>query len=480
MGRRRVTKVVAITFAILTPLCLILSLTFALPAYLSTKALKSDISRGRFDQKTRDDAKRSAASLHRLFSLVGMLGIHQIARATHLNVSDVKEELSALVADSPTLGGADHQKRYLIAFQNLAEARGTGGLMGAYAVVVIDKGKWRVEKTGSDSSLHIFDQIPISMPSEYLDLYGTDPADWRNTNLSPHFPYAAQIWIALWKKQFGEQLDGVITLDPVAVSYLLQATGPITLKSGEEVTSANVVKKTLVDEYKIYSADNAARKAYLVDIMNRTAEKIAEKKFSYLSLLSGVQKSILEHRLLLYSVNPEVEKSLVSTLLAGSLDTGAQNQYRAVIENVDGSKLDYYLKRSVKITSTSCSLPRKTEVSLTLANTVGRGQKLPAYVLTRADIGKPQDLVPGQHHFKLFIYGPKDSHLIDAYSPGHGAKTGKISVERMRPILVWDIDLPPGQSWTVVSHFAGGRGAITWYDQPLVSKSSVKIDDKCR
>jgi hypothetical protein len=479
MGRRQIAKVIVVTLAIFTTLVIVLSLIFVMPTYFSTQALRSDITQGRFDQSTHDDAKRSAASLHRLFSLLGAPGVNQLLSAVGLNFDAIHNELGALVAHSPTLAGANHPAKYLIAFQNLAEARGTGGLMGAYAVVVVDKGKWRVERTGSDASLHIFDQIPISMPSEYLQLYGMDPADWRNSNLSPHFAYAAQIWIALWKKQFGEQLDGVITLDPVAISYLLQATGPITLKSGEEVTSTNVVKKTLVDEYKIYSTDNAARKAYLVDIMNRTIKKIAEKKFSYRSLLSGVQKAILEHRLLLYSTNADVEKSLASTLLAGSLDTSAQNQYRAVVENVDGSKLDYYLKRSVEISSTSCSVPRKTQVRVSLTNTVGQGEKLPAYVLTRADIGKPADLFPGQHHFKLFIYGPKGSRLIDAYSPGHGVKAGKIATERMRPILVWDIDLPPGQSWTVMSNFAGGQGAITWYDQPLTFNSSVKIADRC-
>ena len=59
-------------------------------------------------------------------------------------------------------------------------------------------------------------------------------------NLSPHFPYAAQLMLSMWQRQFGQKLDGVIAIDPVALSYLLAVTGPVKLADGSSVTSANV------------------------------------------------------------------------------------------------------------------------------------------------------------------------------------------------------------------------------------------------
>ena len=71
---------------------------------------------------------------------------------------------------------------------------------------------------------------------------GSDPTtDYRDSNVSPNFPYAAQVWVAQWQAQSGQQLDGAITLDPTALSYLLRVTGPATLPDGTKVTPRNVV-----------------------------------------------------------------------------------------------------------------------------------------------------------------------------------------------------------------------------------------------
>ena len=477
--KKSILEMVALVAATFLALVIVLGFAVTVPTYLSVKQLRKDISNSSSSLKVAADAENVIASLDRIFWLMNAPVSRKIFSAAGINFGDIDDEVNAVIGQAFSLGGVDRPVKFLVAFQNSAEARGTGGLLGAYAVVVINNGTLRVERTGSDSSLRLFDQLPISMPAEFLNLYGTDPADWRNSNLSPHFPYGAKIWLALWEKQFKEKLDGVITMDPVAISYLLKATGPITLADGEQVTSTNVVKKTLVDAYKKYESDNTARKAYLVEILNAAAKKIESGEFSSLTLLQGLQSSILENRLLIYSDYVQVEKKLAPTLLGGSLDTNAQNQYRAVVQNIDGSKLDYYLKRSVRVISTECSPVRKTEVTVSLTNTVTNPQSLPAYVLTRGDTDKPANLVTGQHRMALFIYGPKGSELLDTYSPGRGRVLGKQSSERGRPIAIWDIDLLPGQTWSVVANFAKGAGPITWYDHPLGSPSTVQILDRC-
>ena len=90
------------------------------------------------------------------------------------------------------------------------------------------------------------------MPKEYIDLYRSDPAIWQNSNISPHFPYGATIWQALWKNQTGEQLDGVIAIDPTTISHVLESTNPISMGNGVTITADNVVQLTLKDAYKTY------------------------------------------------------------------------------------------------------------------------------------------------------------------------------------------------------------------------------------
>ena len=43
----------------------------------------------------------------------------------------------------------------------------------------------------------------------------------------------------MYRRRTGTTVDGVIAADPVALSYLLRATGPITLSSGASMTAEN-------------------------------------------------------------------------------------------------------------------------------------------------------------------------------------------------------------------------------------------------
>ena len=155
------------------------------------------------------------------------------------------------------------------------------------------------------------------------------------------------------------------------------------------------------------------------------------------------------------------------------------NEYRVVIQNIDASKLDYYLQKDVEIKSTSCDIPRKTTVSVTVTNTLKSGKGLPAYVLTRADKGKPADLITGQHRFKVFIYGPVGSSIVSAWRENLEYGIGGQAKERMRPVMVMEVDLKPLQSEKLQVNFAGGNGEVKFVDQPLVIPTNIAIKGGC-
>jgi len=429
---------------------------------------------------TSKNAVELSKNVDLLLSIANLPIVKQALTLTNLNFQPIKDEIISAVKVAPILAGADRPKRYLIAFQNTAEARGSGGILGAYAVVELDQGKLTVIKTGSNEALKWIDEIPIKMPEEFTSLYRSDPAIWQNSNLSPHFPYGAQIWLALWKKQFGQSLDGVIAVDPSALSYMLKATGPITLPTGKILTAENLVAQTLSTAYKEYEKDNAARKQYLVSIINATFKQLLSGEFSKLQMARALRQGIVENRILVYATESSVEAELVKTRLAGFMDTAPSNQYRVVVQNIDASKLDYYLERDISIRSLSCGVSAEVEVSVTVKNSLKSGVGLPAYVLTRADKSKPDAIIPGQHRFLLFIYGPPQSKLLSATRTSTTGSAGGVATERERPILVADLDLAPGMSEGVTTTFSGGIGKIQYHSQPLALKESVKINDACK
>ena len=414
-----------------------------------------------------------------LFFALGFPGLKQFLHFLNLDLTPIRTEINSIINASPFLLGSDSTKRYLVAFQNSAEARGTGGIIGAFAVIEFDKGKLSIIRTGSNSELKWLEEIPIKMPADFVNLYGSDPAIWVNSNISPHFPYGAEIWLALWKLQFKESLDGVIAVDPSALSYVLKSTGAIVLKSGETINSENVVSETLEKAYKTYEFDNRARKQLLVKIIDATAEKIEKGEYSKVDMARALMRGIQENRILVYSKKAAAQERILGTRLGGSLDSKKGNEFRTVIINTDASKLDYYLERKTVIRSISCGPDAKVEVRVKLFNSLKSAAGLPAYVLTRADKTKPVGLVPGQHRFLAFIYGPTSTDLIEARRSSDFGSPGGMARERFRPLLAVDVDLAPGRSEEIWAIFNRGIGPITYFSQPLVSPEEVTIEDKC-
>jgi hypothetical protein len=423
-----------------------------------------------------DDLQRDTRDLLRYLSLPG---IKQASKALGIDLFDIKPELLFTSKHFPELAGFDRPKRYMISFQNSAEARGTGGILGAYAIIEVNRGKLKVIKASSNVGLQHLSTLPIKHSDEYFELYGNNPGIWQNANLSPHFPYGAMNYLELWRLQTGEVLDGFIATDPIALSYFLKAMGTVTLSDGFQINSENIVEETLKSAYKRYENDNMARKEFLVTIMKSTFSKLLAREFSARKMPQALSHSIEENRLLFYTRSKQTQSENEETRLAGSLNKRPDNQYRVVILNTDASKLDYYLDREVAIETLTCAPNPTTQVSVYLKNQVVNAQDLPPYVLTRADKGKPKELVTGQHRFKVFIYGPFQSILIGG-SLGSGADgNARQASERERPIFIEDIDLAPDASEVIVAQFKGGTGRLTSSSQPLVRPEIVKIKDNC-
>ena len=427
------------------------------------------------------DSVNFAAKVDRVIADLDVPVVKQLLGSVGLDVSPIRQEIQSILQAGPTLAGGDGPKKYLVSFQNSAEARGTGGILGAFAILEMDKGQFKILRTGSNAALYSMSisTLPIDMPPEFLRLYGNNPGILQNSNLSPHFPYGAQIWMGLWKKAFNEDLDGVIAVDPSALSYILKATGPISLPNGEQITSENVVSETLEKAYKRFEKDNKARKDYLVQILNASAAKLVAQDFDKRKMVTGLIQGIIEHRILIYSTDMKAQEILSKSRVAGFMSKEPNNEFRTVIQNIDASKLDYYLDRNVVVESMECRDVKKTQVRIVVKNTLKSGKGLPAYVLTRADKGKPDDLITGAHRFKIFIYGPTGSKLVDAWRENRTANLGGASTERSRSVYVADVDLSPGESEELQANFAGGVGKITFIDQPLVIPTKISIKDKC-
>lgn len=352
----------------------------------------------------------------------------------------------------PAMLGARGKRTYLVAFQNNAEARGTGGLLGVYALVEVEDGRIRVRKIGSNTDLSNAPSVPVNLGRDFTAQWGADPALWVNANLDPHFPYAARIWLALWKRQTGQQLDGVLATDPVALGYLLRATGPVTLPGGERLTSADAVKLTMSDVYARYS-DNGERDAYLRSVARGVVQALVGGRGEPRALLTELGRAAGERRLLLYSTHPAEQREIARSSLAGTVATTPGPYAYVVVNNAAGSKMDYYLRRSIDYAAGECSGDRRrSRITVTFGNAARPSTPLPEYVAQRLDEGagtldqsEDTDAVVDL----VSVYGPRGGGVVRATLDGKRLALGS-GLAGGRPVWRFPLVVPAGAERVLV------------------------------
>jgi hypothetical protein len=384
----------------------------------------------------------------------------------------------------PSMLGAHGMQRYFVGLQNEAELRGTGGLAGAFAIVEADHGRITFTHFESDAALlpaATDKMIPTGLDfgPGYAAAYGASKPTSLivNSNLSPNFPYTAQIWARMWQRVSGEHIDATIALDPTTLGYFLAATGPVTLPGRGALTAANVVTLTERDEYTLFS-DNLARKAFLVSILKAVSGRLTSGAGSATQLARAASESSREQRLLVWSADPRVESQLAQTNFGGTIPRGKRPFAGVVLNNKAGGKLDFYLTRTMRYQRTGCDARRDVTVTITLTNHAP-ASGLPPYVRDRLDKHGPS-VRPGDNRSLLDYYASDGAELLSVDLNGKPT-TAAVEHDLGHPIFRVDLELPRATTQTLVLHLQEPAGvgepqlwrqpgvtplAVTYYSQP--------------
>uniref|UniRef100_A0A5Q5CC53 DUF4012 domain-containing protein n=1 Tax=Mycobacterium sp. (strain JLS) TaxID=164757 RepID=A0A5Q5CC53_MYCSJ len=364
------------------------------------------------------------------------------------NVAGLLENTTLAARLAPSMMGADGPRTYFMGFQTNAEARGTGGLLGGFGLLRFDNGTATVDTLASNRDLDGA-KASVELGPEFTDMYGfTNPlSDFRNSNLSSHFPYAAQIWKSMWAEQTGLNVDGVIVLDPVTLSYILGAVGPVRMPDGEVITKDNVVELTESTAYARFPTDQTARKMYLQDIASEVVRKITGRIESPQKLLDALGKAVGERRIAVWSSVPTEQEILEETPLAHTVPDDPAPYAEVVVNNLGGNKLDYYLRRQIEYVADGCSADtRMSTVTIRLANEAPK-TGLPDYVATapgiRPDV--PLDVPRGAMVTSVRLLATTGATLISALVDGQQVPVFS-GTERGHPTFEVQLGIPPGQS----------------------------------
>ncbi|GAB5077197.1 DUF4012 domain-containing protein [Arthrobacter sp. AD-310] len=381
------------------------------------------------------------------------------AREQLQSVEGTLSAASDAAAVLPGMLGSDSPRSFLLMIQNNAEARASGGIPGALAILEFDGGKLSLETQSSASDFGTMNPA-LPVDGEQQQIYTSRLGKYmQDVNLTPDFPTAASTAQAMWERRTGQRVDGVISIDPVALSYLLDATGPVNLNLGEirvnesaglpaRLSSENVVQTLLSDVYSKIESPHL-QDLYFASVAQQVFAALSNEKTNATGLIEGIIRSANEGRALVWSATPQEQLVISSYKLSGSISgpSTEPGEFGVYFNDGTGAKMDYYMKRSVQLIK-ECAEDGYEQVTVRVISTnlapKDAGAVLPNYVTAGGAYGVP----PGSVQTNIVAYGPIQSMVETVRLEGQRSAFAPY-MHSNRPVGVIALQVAPGETKTV-------------------------------
>ncbi len=409
-------------------------------------------------------------------------GVAQVEDAL-IEVAGVARPARDVVKVLPDALGASGARNYLVMFQGNAEARASGGGPGSFVVLRVESGSLSIvrEAAATEFAFAIPESVaPVGAETEalYSDIVGR----WiSNLTSTPDFPTSAALAKGWWATEFDDQIDGVISIDPVALSYLIAATGPITLPTGDVLTAENTAPLLFNEVYFRYPLGVDSSR-FFSGVSLSVFDALIGGDVKPIPMMAALTKAAEEGRLKVWSADEDETALLGESPLSGRLPTTNDDQTAVGVffNDTTGSKMDYYVDATVALTTDQCttSAAPTWTTSVTLNNTISpeAARELPRY------ISGPY-YTPGDIGTDFVVYAPVgatiDSWTVNGQTYDAKAHTAHLGRDAVRI----NIPLSPLSSATLEVKMSGADGTIsddygtaTVLHTPMVRDTPVTID----
>jgi hypothetical protein len=356
----------------------------------------------------------------------------------------------------PDMLGAQEPRDYLLVIQNPAELRATGGLPGSLAILHAEDGKVSMGWQGSASDISGFSGPVVRLPHDTELQYGSTIAtDARDANFTPDFPEAAQILKAMAESKLHVELDGVVSVDPIALAEMMRGTGPVTVTGRVALNAGSVVSILLNQTYQ--AIDNAEQQN---SFFEASARKIFDSVMSGQGdqqlAIRGLASAAGQHRIQLWSAHDDEQAMLEGTAVSGSLVDGSNRpQVGMYINDTTAGKMDYYLQYRSTASAVDCRQGGAQDLRATLAMT----SMMPADFRSLSSwiLGTGEYAAQGTIAFNLRIYAPVGGEITGLTVDGqsHSVTADK---HKGRQVALLPVTLAPGQKSTVAADIRTAKG----------------------
>jgi hypothetical protein len=385
-------------------------------------------------------------------------------RAAHMVSAGLAEarRTDRLLADAeggfailPGFLGAEEPRTYLLAMQNSAEQRGTGGAILQYSFLRLDDGR---QKLLTASTVYDVDRdretLDIPLPDDAWYVAAIEDAQrFGNSNWSPDWPLSTRVMLDYARAterarpgvQFPNDVDGVIGVDPIAVQELMPGVGRYRIRAGHRMTTRTIVAFVLYRAYASYPIPQV-RRVVLHQIVDGFYEGMLDPA-SPSALVRGMGRALARKHVQVWLEDRDEQAFMERMNWDGAIEPSGRDDYLYVVEqNVGGNKLDYFDSNSI-----------------TMDVAIAGGD---ARVSTRASVRNGVFLP--QPRWALGNSGPFHQPMINVYVPRRARLRG------------WDVAPPPPLPHPAPAIGSGGRPAENLERNKKVWTATVRIPPQQR
>lgn len=455
-------------------------------------------SEGRLDLETLEEVHPSVSRVARLLRNAGEVIdddvtplLDVVADLHRKAVDEVRGAAeSAATADQlfdalPSLFGADGGGRtYLLAFQALGEARATGGLVGFHGALKARNGALSV---GRLAPLTRTFPLPLTTPVEAADWYEENYAPQsalvqpQQANVSPNFPEVAKVLMAMFERRTTDTYDGVLMMDPVAMSELMTSMPPIEVEGFDQhVDASNVVDVLLRQSYVDFSEDE--QNVFLASVIEQFWQRLSDGAFDPPAFMAGLGRAIDGGHLKIHVTDQQGAAAMAAVDANSDYGEFSPNVQVVFHNNYSANKVDYFLRRD---TETVIRLRRggiaEVETTVTIRNTAPSGP--PSLLLGPARAYRPND-PPGMNRMLFNILMPAGSGVLSWNQNGRDVEP-IIYEDEIHPVAWNVLEVPAGETTTVRLRYelddayqVSDSGAVfdfSMFPQPLVVPERYRL-----
>lgn len=282
--------------------------------------------------------------------------------------------------------------------------------------------------------------------------------DYRNLGLSPQFELNAPVAAAMWQAQTGQHVDGVLTVDVVALKDLLAVTGPVSA-GGTTIDADNVEQYLFVTQYDGVTTDaaNSARRDELGQLASAVFTALQQRDVSGGQLVKALAEAVNGRHILAWSSQPAIEADWTAAGANGQL--GPNDLLLGTI-NKGVNKLDPYQQIDAHLTTTPAGGDTRVTITATLHNHTPSG--LPSYAAGGAVANSPVGYYTGA----LSLDVPKYAGDVRA-TGGDGVVA--VGADGPSNVLAESVKVPPG-----------GSATVTWTFLLVGHHGSLQVDPSAR